>query len=86
MNEAVYLMCAITSVFCAILLYRTYRIRPSQLLLWSSICFAGLCLNNILLFVDLVLTGPTYDLSMVRLSLAFVSSAVLVFGLIWDVV
>jgi hypothetical protein len=85
MKEVVYVLCGLTSFGCAFLLFRGYMRRPSQLLLWSSVCFVGLCLNNILLYVDLAL-GPNYDLNPIRLVLALASSALLVFGLIWDVV
>jgi hypothetical protein len=85
MKEIVYLLCAITSFSCAVLLFRAHRKRPSQLLLWSWVCFAGLCFNNILLYIDLVI-GVGYDLNPLRLSVTLTSISLLVFGLIWDVV
>lgn len=83
MKEIVYILCALTSFFCAYFLFRGYRAKPSQLLLWSSVCFVGLFINNLLLFIDSI-TPPSFDLNMIRLVAAFVSSALLVFGLIWD--
>ena len=50
---------------CAGLLTRSYLANRSRLLLWSTLCFVGLALNNILLFVDLVLV-PTADLQLWR--------------------
>ena len=82
MAEFVYLMCALTSVACAALLLRQYRAGRSSLLLWSSLCFVGLALNNVLLFVDLVVI-PSVDLGMVRSLIALVSLALLLWGLVW---
>lgn len=83
MKETVYTLCALTSFSCALLLFRGYCRRPSQLLLWSSVCFIGLFINNILLLIDLLL-GPNYDLNTIRLATALISSSLLVFGFIWD--
>ena len=46
--EAIYLLCAATSLAAAAMLLRQYRSRPSRLLLWSCIGFAGLAVNNVL--------------------------------------
>jgi hypothetical protein len=79
----VYVLCALTSLLTMILLFRAYRVRRVRLLLWSGLCFAGLALNNVLLFVDLVII-PTYDLSVVRQLPALVGMLMLVFGMIYD--
>jgi hypothetical protein len=84
MAEAVYLLCALTSLGCAVLLLRAFRRRRTRLLLWSSLCFVGMSVNNALLFVDLVVV-PAIDLSFWRNGTAVVAMLVLVFGLIWDV-
>lgn len=81
--EAVYLLCALTSIACAAMLVRGYLASRSKLLLWSSLCFVGLALNNTLLFLDLVVV-PTVDLSAWRTGSALVSITILVFGLVWD--
>ncbi|MGH7822688.1 MAG: DUF5985 family protein [Candidatus Binatia bacterium] len=86
MAETIYIACAITSVLCAILLVRGYRRRRNQLLLWSSLCFIFLALNNVLLFVDLVLVPTTADLSIGRHLLALTGLGLLVYGLVWDTV
>jgi drug/metabolite transporter superfamily protein YnfA len=83
MAETVYILCALTSMACTFLLWRGYRRSRSRLLLWSSLCFAALAANNILLFVDLVLL-PNTDLLMLRTVVALVGLLVLLFGLIWD--
>jgi hypothetical protein len=84
MAEAVYVLCALTSIVCAVMLVAAYRGSRSRLLLWSSLCFVGLAVNNVLLLVDLVFV-PSMDLSLWRTGFAAGGLSVLVFGLIWDV-
>jgi uncharacterized protein DUF5985 len=83
MAEAVYLLCACTSVAAALLLLRAWSIRRTRLLLWSSLCFVGLAINDLLVFVDLIVV-PQLDLSMWRNLSALGAMAVLLFGLVWD--
>jgi hypothetical protein len=84
MAEAVYLLCALTSVACALMLYNGYRQTRTRLLFWSSICFAGLALNNIIMFFDLVV-ATQIDLSLWRSAIALAAMLVLLYGLIWEV-
>jgi hypothetical protein len=81
--ETVYLLCAATSVACAGLLLRGYLRQRTRLLLWSSLCFVLLAVNNALLFVDLSTTAAV-DLSMWRNVTALAGVSVLLFGLIWE--
>ena len=83
MAETVYALCAVTSVLCAVLLLRGYGISRTRLLFWSSLCFVGLAINNVLLFVDLIVV-PEIDLSMWRAGAALVGMCLLLYGLIWD--
>jgi hypothetical protein len=80
---AVYVLCALTSGVCTALLVRAWRETRVRLLLWTALCFAGLALNNVVLFVDKVV-APDVDLSTVRLLSAFVGLVVLLGGLIWE--
>ena len=84
MAEAVYLLCAITSIVCAVMLLRGYRSQRTSLLFWSSLCFIGLALNNILTFLDLVIVPPAIDLSLGRSGIALASMVLLIYGLIWE--
>jgi len=84
MAEAVYLLCAATSLACALLLVRAWRADRQRLLLWSSICFVALAANNVLLFVDRVILPTTVDLSLYRSLSALFGLGVLLYGLIWD--
>ena len=81
MAEAVYVLCVIMSAVCATMLYRGYRATRTRLLFWSSLCFAGLVVNNVLLFVDLVVVVDT-DLRLLRSSTAVISLGLLLYGLI----
>jgi hypothetical protein len=83
MPELVYVLCALTSVLCAGLLLRAYRANRTRLLLWSTLCFIGLGINNILLFVDIVLV-PDVDLQIFRTGSALLALALLTIGLIWE--
>jgi hypothetical protein len=84
MAELVYVLCAATSIMCAVLLLRGYRASRARLLFWASLCFLGLALNNILLFVDLI-ELPDIDLFWWRTAAALVGMMVLLFGLIWEI-
>ncbi len=83
MADAVFLLCALTSLACAVLLLRGYARNRVSLLLWSSLCFVALAVNNVLLVVDLVVV-PGRDLLTTRHLSALVALALLVFGLVWD--
>lgn len=83
MADAVYLLCAVTSLACAVLLLRGYVRSRVRLLLWSCLCFVGLALNNVLLVLDLIIL-PERDLSLLRNLPALVGLALLVYGLIWE--
>lgn len=80
--EVVYLLCMVTSLVCSVLLFRGYRRGGTRLLMWSSICFACLCLNNVLLFVDVIVLTTSVDLSVWRLIPALVGVGLLCYGLI----
>jgi hypothetical protein len=83
MAEAVYLLCAVTSVTCAALLLRGYARTGTRLLLWSGLCFVGLALNNVVLIVDLMVI-PDTDLSTWRLVPAAAGVLLLLYGLVWE--
>lgn len=81
----VYLLCLATSAICAWLLGRSYRSNGTRLLLWSSICFAFLAANNLVLVLDLVVWPENVDLRVVRLILSLAAVAALIWGFIWEV-
>lgn len=81
MAEVVYLLCAIASMACAVLLVRSYISNRMPLILWTGLCFVGMAVNNVLLFIDLAV-APNLDLSFWRNATALASVAVLLYGLI----
>ncbi len=89
MAFAVYILCAVTSLACAVLLFRGYRRSRARFLLWSSLCFCALALNNAILFVDRVLLPDVSGVFGIEFQLWRSGSAVLgltllLYGLIWD--
>ena len=82
MAEAIYVLCAATSLAAALLLLRHYAARRTPLLLWSSVGFVGLAVNNVLVYVDLALL-PGADLSVPRTLAGAAAMVALVWGLIW---
>jgi hypothetical protein len=83
MAEAVYVLCSLTSLACALLLLRSWWRSKHRLLMWSAICFLGLMFNNALLVADKILF-PSVDLTTVTPIPALVGLAVLAFGLILE--
>lgn len=83
MAGVVFVLCALTSLACAILLWRGYRRSQTRLLGWSAAFFLGQALHNALLFTDLYLL-PRSDLSTLRVLPALLGVALLLYGLIWD--
>ncbi len=82
MAEVVYILCAATSILCAVLLFRSYLDSRAKLLFWSSLCFVGLAINNVMLILDLYVVST--DLFYARTLVALGAMAMLIFGLIWS--
>jgi hypothetical protein len=80
--SVIYALCAAASLTCAILLFRGWRATRVRLLLWGTLCFAGLTLQNILLVVDMRLAAV--DLALIRLVPALLGVSMLLYGLIRD--
>jgi hypothetical protein len=83
MAAVIYILCAATSLACAVLLLRAYAKSRVRLLFWSGLCFTGLALNNALLFIDLIVL-PQRDLLLLRSIPALIGLLLLIYGLIWD--
>lgn len=76
----VFVLCFLTSLACAVLLWRGYLESRARLLFWSSICFFSFALNNGLLLID---KNTVTDLSLVRTLPVVFGLAALLYGLIW---
>jgi hypothetical protein len=80
MAQTVYILCALTSVACALLLARAYRAARVRLLLWSIVCFSALAITNVLLFFDMVII-PEVDLRPLRHGVTLLGVVALLYGL-----
>lgn len=83
LKPALYVLAILCSLTCATLLTRAYVQRRVRLLMWSAICFVGLTINNVALFIDLVLF-PEVDLRLLRLVPALLGMSCLLYGFILD--
>lgn len=80
---ALYALAIVTSLGCTVLLVRGWLRRREPLLLWSSLCFAGLSVNNVLLFLDLVVF-PSADLRVARLAASLAGLLCMLYAFIWE--
>jgi hypothetical protein len=86
MASAVYILCALTSIACAVMLLRGYLRSKARFLLWSSLCFLGMMTNNLLLAIDKVFfPDRVIFASELRTAVALLGLLLLLFGLVWDV-
>lgn len=83
MEPLIYALRALTTLLCAWLLLMGYSRSKQRLLLWSGLCFSGLALSNVLVFLDLVVL-PKVDLFGWRLGTAIIGMGFLLYGLIWE--
>lgn len=82
MAALIYSLCALTSILCCGLLWRSWRQSGARLLFWAALCFACSSINNVLLVLDRVVF-PSADLSAWRLLWALAAVLTLLFGLVW---
>ena len=64
MPGLVYLLCAGTSLACALLLLRGSITKGNRLLFWSSLCFFAMTANNLLLYINFIVL-PNVDILIV---------------------
>jgi hypothetical protein len=83
MAPTIYSLCALTALTCFVLLWRSWRQSRARLLFWSSLCFAALSVNNILLVLDKVVYPVEVDLLLARLLSAFAAVLLMLYGLVW---
>lgn len=83
MSGAVYILCAATSFLCTVMLLRGYFTTRVRLLLWSGLCFLGLTLDNVFLYIDLIVL-PDYALALWRRMPGFLAISLLMIGLVWE--
>jgi hypothetical protein len=83
MGSIVYGACALTSILCAWLLFRSFAQTHYKLLLWSGLCFAGLALSNLVLVLDKVIY-PNIDFGNYRSIIALAALVPLMYGLVFE--
>jgi hypothetical protein len=83
MPGLVYILCAATSCLCAGMLLRGYARSGVRLLFWSGLCFIGLTLDNLVLYLDIIVI-PHIDISAFRRVPGFLGLVLLIFGLVWE--
>ena len=84
MARIVYILCALTSIGCAVLLMKNYMRSRARLLFWSALCFACFAVSNTLLFIDLAVFPTQVDLSIWRQSVTLIGLMMLIYGLVWE--
>ena len=80
----IYILCLLTSLLCAGLLWRAYRRSRAPLLAWSAVCFGLLAMNNLFVTADMLVFTET-DLTPWRQSASLGAIAVLLYAFIWEV-
>lgn len=83
MATIVYILCALTSLLSAGLLWQGYRQSRARLLFWSALCFAFMALGNFVLIVD-VKIWPEVNLAVWRTVPHLLGIVFLVYGLVWE--
>jgi hypothetical protein len=76
----------LTVGLCAFLLLRAYGRVRQRLLLWSGLCFVGLTIDNLALYVDLVILSHINSdiIRLLRIVPGLVALSLLLYGLIWE--
>jgi hypothetical protein len=79
---ALYVLAGLTCISCTVLLGREYLKTRARLLLWSTLCFICLSVNNVLVFLDLVIY-PGQDLRLIRILASLAGMFFLLYGF-WE--
>jgi hypothetical protein len=77
-----FVLALVTSLACTVLLYRAYLKTHLRILLWSALCFVCLTVNNLLLFIDIVVLPVEVDLRVFRHATALVGMLFMIYGFI----
>jgi hypothetical protein len=83
-EAGVYLLCFLSSGLCAYLLVTAFVRREEKLLLWSAVCFCFLAVNNLLVFIDIIVL-PGLDLTPWRSLTSLAAVSALIYGFIWEI-
>ena len=83
MSVIVFVLCILTSLICAVLLFRQFFRTQLRLLFWSALCFVALTLNNLFVLLDIVLLPDVYLLGW-RQFFSLTAVCILLYGFIWE--
>mgnify|MGYP001550314231 CR=1 FL=1 len=83
-GNAIYVLCALTSLACAVLLGRAYVASKARILMLSAIAFALFFVNNAFVVLDFIVL-PNTNLHVARSAFGFLAAAVLALGLAAEV-
>lgn len=83
LGAIIYGLCTATATCCAGLLARAFVASRARLLLWGSICFSLLAINNLVLVLDLMLLS-SINLFIVRNLSALLAVSAMLYGLVCD--
>lgn len=77
----IFVLCVLSSAFCAVMLCRQWRRMSNPLIFWSALAFLAFTLSNAILVLDLVFL-PQIDLRPLRSSVTLLAVLLQLFGLI----
>lgn len=83
-QSAVYVLCSLTSFVAMLLVYRSYAQNRTRLLLWTALAFVALAVNNLVLFVDIVIL-PDVSLLVLRHLVSLIAVGLLLYGFVWEI-
>lgn len=79
----IYVLCALSSLACAVLLHRKAGQTGVRMLFWCGLCFSLLTVANVLVMVDHYVF-PNVELWPLRNGASLLAIAVLLYGLIFE--
>jgi hypothetical protein len=82
-SGGVFILCAATCLLCAIMLFRGYARTGVRLLFWSGLCFTGLMIDNIMVYIDVELV-PEISLVVWRKVPGLLAISLLLYGLVTE--
>jgi len=82
MAVLIYSLCLSTALCCAAILVRAFMRTRRPLLMWASLCFLCLALNEAVVIIDLYFV-PEESLRIVRSSLGLTAGLLMLIGLIF---
>lgn len=79
----VYILCAVTSVLCSALLFRSYARTRADLLKWSAWAFVSFAAANVILVIDFTIV-PEVDLFFWRNIVTLLGIFLMLYALIFE--